>query len=112
MAGSEAASSAWRAVAGGVTSGSSIRNVVPPPGPIATEMLPPCSSMMPRQSDSPRPVPSPGAFVVKNGSKILPWISGGMPGPVSATASWNRAPDGSSPVVISIRRRVDWRRIA
>ena len=35
---------------------------------------------------SPSPVPTPCGLVVKNGSKILAAISGGMPGPVSAIA--------------------------
>src|SRR5713101_8527396 len=39
--------------------------------------------MIPKLSDSPRPVPCPDGFVVKNGSKIRSWMSGGIPGPVS-----------------------------
>jgi len=37
--------------------------------------------------DIPRPDPAPSAFVVKNGSKILARISGGIPEPVSLTAT-------------------------
>jgi hypothetical protein len=33
--------------------------------------------------DNPSPVPSPAGFVVKNGLKILAWMSGGMPIPLS-----------------------------
>jgi hypothetical protein len=43
--------------AGRGTTGSVIANVVPFPGSLTTVMAPPCSSMMPRQSESPNPVP-------------------------------------------------------
>ncbi len=36
---------------------------------------------MPRTSASPRPVPAPGVFVVKKGSKILSIIAAGTPCP-------------------------------
>ena len=56
-----------------------IWNVVRLPGALCTPMVPPCSSMMPRHSESPSPVPWPVGLVVKNGSKILAWIAAGMP---------------------------------
>jgi hypothetical protein len=37
--------------------------------------------------ERPRPVPGPGALVVKKGSKILGWISGGIPGPLSSIST-------------------------
>ena len=33
--------------------------------------------------ESPSPVPFPGSFVVKNGSKMRDWILSGTPGPLS-----------------------------
>ena len=41
-------------------------------------------------------MPSPTGLVVKNGSKILVWISGGMPGPVSATSIRANSPSGAA----------------
>jgi len=52
------------------------------PGWLSTLMLP-VFSMMPRQSGSPKPVPTPGGFVVKKGSKSRACRAGGIPGPVS-----------------------------
>jgi len=40
---------------------------------------------MPNTALRPKPVPLPGGFVVKNGSKIRWRISAGMPLPVSRT---------------------------
>jgi len=56
-------------------------------------MRPPCSFTIPWQMDSPSPVPSPSPFVVKNGSKMRPAISSGIPGPLSVTltATWSPA---------------------
>src|SRR3990167_3794823 len=58
-------------------------------------MVPPWLSTIPRHSESPRPVPWPGGFVVKKGSKIRPWISGGMPAPGSATVKTMRGGAGA-----------------
>jgi len=41
--------------------------------------------MMPCTTDRPSPVPSPGGFVVKNGSKIRRSVARSMPHPVSLT---------------------------
>ena len=51
---------------------------------------PPLCWAIRRTVASPRPVPEPGAFVVKNGSKIRARIATSMPLPVSvtATATW------------------------
>ena len=45
---------------------------------------------MPRQMESPSPVPTPWGLVVKNGSKIRSAISGGIPLPVSRTSTTAR----------------------
>jgi len=63
------------------------RPAVRKPGLLSTRMLPPCFSTMRAQMERPRPVPSPFALVVKNGSKIRPATSGVMPGPVSTIAT-------------------------
>src|SRR5205809_5694645 len=44
--------------------------------------LPLCACAMPSDIESPSPAPVSIAFVVKNGSKILPAIADGMPGPL------------------------------
>jgi len=48
-------------------------NVVPCPGSLSTEIVPPplCFTI-PKTVARPSPVPLPGSFVVKNGSKIRP----------------------------------------
>ena len=45
-----------------------------------------------RQTASPRPVPSPLLFVVKNGSKTFSRFSGGIPSPVSETIRVRKGP--------------------
>src|SRR3954447_9243778 len=61
------------------------------PGRDSTLMSPWCLFTTIRQEMSrPRPVPSPTALVVKNGSKIRPTTSGGIPGPVSAISTCSR----------------------
>src|SRR2546421_620913 len=55
--------------------------------------------MIARHSPSPKPVPYPGGFVVKKGSKIRPWISGAIPMPVSTTSSRMRCSSRLSRVV-------------
>ena len=67
--------------------GSVTENVVPSPSALRTEMCPPREVTMPWQIDRPRPVPTPGALVVKNGSKMRGRISGRIPSPLSATSS-------------------------
>lgn len=57
--------------------------VVPCPGALLSSIQPLCCRTMPSTTANPRPVPLPTSFVVKNGSKILDWISWGMPQPVS-----------------------------
>ena len=57
------------------------------PGWLSTWIVPPCFSTMRAQMLSPKPVPSPFAFVVKNGSKMRSAASTGMPGPLSSIAT-------------------------
>src|SRR5450631_3766642 len=57
------------------------------PGLLSTRIVPPCFSTMRAQMLRPRPVPSPFALVVKNGSKIRPATSAEIPGPVSSIAT-------------------------
>jgi hypothetical protein len=40
-----------------------------------------------QEMSRPSPVPSPTGFVVKNGSKMRVWTSGGIPSPVSAIST-------------------------
>ena len=47
---------------------------------------PPACSAIPYTVESPSPRPPP-CFVVKKGSKILPWVASSMPTPVSLTLS-------------------------
>src|SRR3954462_15637760 len=59
-----------------------------PPSPVSNEIEPRwrCSTMR-RAVSSPMPVPEPGAFVVKKGSKICVRASAGIPGPSSAMST-------------------------
>jgi hypothetical protein len=61
-------------------------NVEPLPGVETTSIHPPCSRTMPHVTLSPRPVPSPTSFVVKNGSKIRSRVASSIPVPVSWTS--------------------------
>src|ERR1700733_8777331 len=70
--------------------GSSTKNVEPPPRADSTQSLPPCISTMRLAIDRPSPVP-PLALVCVfsdclNSSNILAWSASAMPGPVSRTA--------------------------
>ena len=67
--------------------GSRMRNVVPPPTRVSSSMLPRCCVTMAWTTDSPSPVPSAAALVVKNGSKIWSRRSSAIPWPVSATSN-------------------------
>src|SRR5438034_4410207 len=60
-----------------------MRNVAPAPGGLKTEIVPPCSLMIPYVMERPRPVPFPTCVVVKYGSKIRRWSPGGIAWPVS-----------------------------
>ena len=62
-----------------------ITNVLPWPSLDSTAMAPLCCSMMLWHMESPRPVPLPTSFVVKNGSKIFGMSSFDMPWPLSFT---------------------------
>ncbi len=60
---------------------------------------------MPQETESPSPVPSPGALVVKNGSNIFGSASGGMPGPLSSTLTRTARPAvGSRLVAVATTR--------
>ncbi len=54
---------------GGVHSGNCTWKTEPLPCSLSTSIVPPCSRMMP--CDTERPIPTPLSLVVKNGSKIL-----------------------------------------
>ena len=62
-----------------------MRNVVPRPASLSTVSEPPCCLIIPKTVARPRPVPLPGSFVVKNGSKMRAKFPGAMPLPVSVT---------------------------
>ena len=54
-----------------------MRNSVNSPGTLSASILPPCCfTITSWLRDSPRPVPSPAGFVVKNGLNISPHLSG------------------------------------
>src|SRR5262249_34183104 len=69
------------------TSGRYTVNALPPPGSESTAIQPPCSRTMLQVTDRPRPVPSPTALVVKNGSNTRLRVVSSMPWPVSRTVS-------------------------
>ena len=62
-------------------------SVLPAPGALDTRRWPSLCFTMPYTVARPSPVPLPGPFVVKNGSKIRACTSGVMPVPVSDTDS-------------------------
>ena len=61
------------------------REVLPLPTSLSTVTSPPDCFAKPNTCDRPSPVPWPTSLVVKNGSKMRPNWSGGMPLPVSST---------------------------
>ena len=68
------------------------------PGFEVTDRSPWCLfTTMRHEMSRPRPVPSPNGFVVKNGSKMRPTTSSGMPGPVSpiSTTMLSSTPAGA-----------------
>src|SRR5439155_20541777 len=71
-----------------------MRNVAPSPCGLTTEIVPPCSLMIPYVMDKPSPVPFPTSLVVKNGSKIRRSTSGEIPSPGSVHAT--STPSGPS----------------
>jgi len=60
-------------------------NLVPEPTTLSTETSPPSFAIS--SFESARPSPDPSGFVVKSGSKIALWSSGGIPTPVSFTST-------------------------
>ena len=65
------------------STGSRITNIAPPSGRFSGAISPLWSLMMPKLTDSPRPVPFPPGLVVKKGSNSRSRCSCGIPGPVS-----------------------------
>lgn len=65
--------------------GSTRLTAVPTSGGLSMRVVPPNCSVQPRAIDRPRPVPSPGALVVKKGSKAWACTTGLMPQPLSRT---------------------------
>ena len=68
---------------------------LPRPTVLSASMKPPWLIKIFCTTDSPSPVPSPAALVVKNGSKIRESISGGIPQPVSDTSSRTNSPSAT-----------------
>ena len=60
---------------------------MPRPTSELSETVPPACETIPYTVASPRPVPLPGGFVVKKGSKALATVSSLIPAPVSSTIS-------------------------
>src|SRR5215204_3150644 len=70
-----------------------ILNSVYSPGLVSTSIEPRCCfTTMSWLRESPRPVPSPAGFVVKKGSNIFAFTSGGMPVPLSRIRTSTRSP--------------------
>ena len=95
----------------------------PFPSSLVTPMSPPSSITMRREMLSPRPVPWPVGFVVKNGSKIRGSTSAGIPEPVSAISTQTNwpsllatismrfspgVPSGSACAALTTRLRNSW----
>ncbi len=53
---------------------------------LSTEMVPPARSTISRLMERPRPVPTSGPLVVKNGCQMRAMFSAGTPTPVSTTS--------------------------
>ena len=70
---------------------------------LSSWMLPPCCLTMPWTMASPRPVPLPGSFEVKNGSNACSRVKASMPQPVSETVSSTSGPGGASTATGSSR---------
>src|SRR5947199_586114 len=85
--------------AAGSPSGSSTTNEAPPSSQFPARSTPPSSVTIPYDTESPRPLPSPGGLVVKNGSKIRGSASSGIPGPVSRTSTQAGRSDGTTRTV-------------
>src|SRR5450755_583230 len=86
------------------TVGNVNRNVAPSVALFSAQMRPPCASIMVRETDS--PIPMPLAFVVKNGSKMSPSSTEGIPGPVSLTITSTSRPPGYSARTAIMRFRL------
>src|SRR5712672_3398662 len=68
-------------------------NSVNSPGRVSTSIDPACClTIISWRSEGPRPVPSPGGLVVKNGLNILSFTSEGMPLPLSRILISTRSP--------------------
>ena len=94
----------WMSVA--ATAGRCTVKVVPRPGALSTSIQPPAPDTKPYTMGRPRPVPFPGALVVKNGSKMRACVAGSMPLPVSITSSRAYLPAGwLGPVASTVRTR-------
>ncbi len=78
--------------AGASTAGRLTMNVVPLPASFRTSTQPKCWWTMLWTVARPRPLPTPGFLVVKNGSKTCSTTSAGMPSPVSVTESRTKRP--------------------
>ena len=71
-------------------------NVLPWPGRLSSESLPPCARATRLAIASPKPVPgvraARAAGNLWNSMKIAPWSAGAIPGPLSANSTTVRAP--------------------
>src|SRR5690606_39536213 len=70
---------------GSGTAGSATLTVVPRPGLLLSQTVPPDCEMIPYTIASPSPVPLPGGLVVKKGSNARATAAASMPTPVSVT---------------------------
>ena len=84
------------------TSGSRTSKLAPRAGALPSRIEPPWDSTMPYATASPRPVPFPRGFVVKNGSKMRSRSASSTPIPVSVTRS---AICGGGPATSSVSIR-------
>ena len=91
----------------GWAAGSSTQNTLPLPSIESKVMSPPAAVTMAREMARPRPVPVPGALVVKNGSNTRGLAGSGMPQPESAMRISTRA---SAEVPMLTRMMFSWAR--
>ena len=78
---------------------------MPSPGRLVTVIAPLWLCTMPCTTASPRPLPSPGCLVVKNGSKMCSSVSGRDAGAVVVHADADVAPSPSQGRAGSCARR-------
>ena len=86
-----------------VRTGSTTVNVDPSPPILDANRLPSCRSIMVLDIESPRPVPFPEGFVVKNELKMFLSTSGSIPGPIDTVTGKKLTVLGTDSLEIGVR---------